>query len=105
MIRHFVLARFAADTDTASVDAVFAELRELRSVVPGMLNFAGGPNVSPEGLGRGFSHAFSIDFVDAVARDVYLAHPAHQAAGGRLVALAQGGIEGILVFDLEIPAP
>lgn len=105
MIRHLVLVRFAGDTAPERIAAVFAELRGLEALLPGMSHFAGGANVSPEGLARGFTHAFVVDFVDAAARDAYLEHPAHKAAGGRLVDLADGGIEGLLVFDLDIPAP
>ena len=35
-------------------------------------------------------------------RDRYLAHPDHQAAGSKLVAAAEGGLEGILPFDIEV---
>jgi len=69
-----------------------------------MLSFKSGANVSPEGLARGFTHAFTVDFADVAARDAYLVHPAHQAAGARLVAAAQGGIDGLLVIDLDIGA-
>ena len=58
--------------------------------------------MSPEGLGRGFTHAFTCDFEDAAARDAYLAHPAHKAAGQRLVAATREGVAGLLVLDFEI---
>jgi len=38
-----------------------------------------GPNISPEGLGDGFTHAFLMTFADAAARDAYLPHPLHEA--------------------------
>jgi len=103
MIRHIVLVRFSADA-FPEIESVFAELEGLRDFLPGMTGFSGGANASPEGLARGFTHAFTVDFVDAAARDAYLEHPAHKAAGGRLVALAEGGIDGLLAFDFEIPA-
>jgi hypothetical protein len=31
----------------------------------------------------------------------YQAHPAHQALGAKLVQAALGGLQGLLVFDLE----
>ena len=102
MIRHTVLVKFPADARRDAIDALFAALDDLKSVLPGMLTFKSGANVSPEGLSRGFTHAFAVDFVDAAARDAYLVHPAHQAAGAKLVAAAEGGIDGLIVVDVEI---
>ena len=102
MIRHLVLVRFRDDVAPAEISAIFDELRALRSVLPGMLAFTGGENISPEGLARGFTHAFSCDFKDAAVRDAYLIHPAHEAAGQRLVAATQGGADGLAVVDFKI---
>jgi hypothetical protein len=102
MIRHIVLVKFPADLPQAEIDGVFGELAALEKVAPDMLSFAAGPNVSPEPLARGYGHAFVMDFTDAEARDAYLAHPAHVAAGARLASKTEGGIEGILVIDIEM---
>jgi hypothetical protein len=101
MIRHVVLVRFAPTTPPAEREAVFAELAALRAVLPGMLGFAAGADVSPEGRARGYTHAFTVDFADAAARDAYLVHPAHKAAGARLVAALEGGRDGTLILDFE----
>lgn len=101
MIRHIVLVRFKTGLQAGHVDALFGELDRLRDVLPGMGAFSAGANVSPEGLARGYTHAFTVDFADAAARDAYLVHPAHQAAGARIVAAAEGGIDGILVVDFS----
>jgi hypothetical protein len=61
-------------------------------------------NVSPEPFARGFTHGFTVDFDDDVARDAYLAHPEHQRAGARLVAALAGGTDGLLVIDLDLAA-
>ncbi|MCW6508451.1 Dabb family protein [Lichenifustis flavocetrariae] len=102
MIRHIVLVRFAEETHVSEQSAIFAELAALRTIVPGMLTFAAGANVSPEGLARGFTHAFTVDFASEASRDAYLQHPAHQAAGGKLVQAAKGGLDGILVVDVTL---
>src|SRR5260370_17899325 len=95
MIRHLVLVRFRDEVPPSEITAIFDELRTLRSLLPGMVAFAGGENVSPEGLARGFTHAFSCDFKDAAVRDAYLAHPAHRPAGDRLVAAPQYRLNGM----------
>ncbi len=104
MIRHVVLVRFAETTPQGEKDAIFGDLAALQGVVAGMSGFASGANVSPEGLAKGYTHAFTADFTDAAARDAYLIHPAHAAAGARLVGAAAGGLDGILVIDLSVPA-
>lgn len=102
MIRHTVFVKFPAATRPAAIAALFGALDDLRALVPGMQHFTAGANVSPEGLARGFTHAFVADFVDAAARDAYLVHPAHRAAGARLVDAAEGGVEGLAVIDIEM---
>lgn len=102
MIRHVVLVRARPDLPAAEIEAVFSGLSTLQRLLPGMRTFTHGPNVSPEGLARGFTHAFTVDFDDAAARDAYLALPEHEAAGARLVRAAEGGLAGLTVIDFEI---
>ena len=61
-----------------------------------------GPNVNPEGRGKGYDEGLLIDFDDAAARDAYLVHPDHQKIGARLVAAASGGTDGLFVFDFDL---
>ena len=103
MIRHCVFIRFRADVSQAEKDGIWADIHALKAVVPGFLICHVGTNVSPEaGMDKGFSEGFIIDFDGPVARDTYLVHPDHQKAGGRIVAAAEGGAVGVLVYDLEI---
>ncbi|PXA88205.1 stress responsive protein [Nostoc sp. 3335mG] len=102
MIRHCVLVRFRPEVTHEQRAALYLELESLREVVPGFLAMYSGPNVSPEGLDQGFSDGFSIDFVDEAARDAYLVHPDHKAAGARLVAALEGGRDGLVVFDMVV---
>ncbi len=99
MIRHAVFCRFRADADVA---AVFSALKGLQAKIPGILAIAGGADCSPEGLQKGFTHGFTVDFVDAAARDAYLPHPEHQKAGKLVVAALEGGFEGLAVVDWEV---
>lgn len=101
-IRHCVFVKFRADVPPAERAAIHADLEALRTVVDGMGRVEFSPNVSPEPFSRGFAHGFTIDFRDAAARDAYLVHEAHQRAGARLVAALEGGLDGLMVVDLEI---
>ncbi len=102
MIRHIVLCKFRADVTDAQRETIFAELTALRGHLPGILAMSFGASVSPEGLERGFVHGFSIDFADAAARDAYLADEAHGRAGAKLVAALDGGVAGLIVFDIAV---
>ena len=99
MVQHVVLFRFRSDLAAGAVEAVFADLRSLQDVVPGIVGFQGGVYNSPEGLAQGFSHGFTMTFADAAARDAYLPHPAHRAVVAQLLPLLDGGINGVLAFD------
>jgi hypothetical protein len=106
MIRHCVLLRFAEEASNSDREAIYQRLASLRTVVPGFERIVCGANSSTELLSQGFDDGFVIEFVDASARDTYLAHPDHQRAGAALVALLDGGLAGLIVFDLddEVPA-
>lgn len=103
MIRHCVFIRFKADTTGAEKATIFAEIAALKSKLPGFLAAHVGANVSPEaGMDKGYSDGFIVDFDGPAARDAYLADPEHQKTGAKIVAAAEGGIEGILVYDIEV---
>lgn len=104
MIRHFVLLRFRDDVSIAIKAELYAELAALKNHLPGMIGFHAGPNVSVEtDLVRGHHDAFWVDFEDAATRDTYLADERHRRIGARLVGLTVGGIDGVTVFDMEVP--
>ena len=102
MIRHIVLVNFRDDVSDEHKAGIYAELRALVGKIDGLESASFGPNVSPEGLSKGFRDGFTMDLRDAESRDRYLADPDHQAAGAKLVAAAAGGVDGLIVFDLRI---
>ena len=102
MILHIVLIRFQDDVSEARKQDIYGELRGLVGTIDGLVSARFGPNVSPEGLSKGFRDGFIMDLRDAESRDRYLAHPLHQLAGAKLVAACEGGLEGVLPFDMEV---
>jgi hypothetical protein len=102
MIRHIVLIRFRPEVTEAQIDRIFEALPALSARLPGVLGMAFGRSESPEKIERGYLHGFTIDFTDWAALATYQADAGHKAFGGALVAHAQGGIDGILVFDLAV---
>ncbi|MFM7654093.1 MAG: Dabb family protein [Paracoccaceae bacterium] len=98
MIRHIVLLKARPEVTEAQIAAIFADLNSLE--LPGILAIHSGRSESPEKIERGYLHGFTVDFADWEALAAYQAHPDHQRVGRALVAAAQGGLDGILVFDL-----
>ncbi len=103
MIRHCVFINFDPAVSETTIDDLMQDIADLRAHLPGIVAMQVGGNVSPEvGMDKGYSRGFTIDFDSPDSRDIYLADPAHQAAGARLVNAAVGGIDGIFVYDMEI---
>ncbi len=102
MIRHIVLIKFKEETDEAVINTLFANLATLTEKLAGASGFTGGRSKSPEQIERGYMHGFVIDFDSWDALSTYQEHPDHIVVGKGLVENAQGGIDGILVLDLDV---
>ncbi len=101
MIRHIVLLKARLEATDDHIQAIFADLHTLE--LPGILAIHSGRSESPEKIERGYLHGFTVDFADWDALAAYQAHPDHKRVGAALVTAAQGGLDGLLVFDLPIP--
>ena len=102
MILHCVFLRFKAAITAPEKQSLFEAVVALKQVIPGIVDVKYGPNVSPEGLHGGFVDGFAVTFESPEARDAYLIHPEHVAVGDRIVSSTDGGLAGLLVFDLNI---
>ena len=102
MMRHVVFCKIRKDLSDADIAAVFEAIKGLQGKIGGILAITTGRDMSPEGLQKGFTHGFTVDFTDSAARDVYLPHPEHQKVGAMLVAAVEGGKEGLAVIDWEV---
>ncbi|WP_439600051.1 Dabb family protein [Devosia sp.] len=100
-IRHCVFLKFRADVSASEKQSIYEQLAAL-GVHLEIDRMSYGPNVSPEGLHQGFVDGFTMDFPNAAARDAYLVDSKHKEAGARLVAALEGGVKGLLVFDIEV---
>jgi len=101
MIRHCVMLRLAAKADRAILDRVMLGLADLVERLEGCSGFIAGPNRDYEGKSPEFIYGFTLDAENAAALAVYAVNPEHQALGAQLVALCEGGADGIIVYDLE----
>ncbi|MGC3939661.1 Dabb family protein [Roseobacter sp. EG26] len=102
MIRHMVLTKFTSETPESTILDIYAGLRRLTEMMPGARNFGGGRSQSPEKIERGYMHGFSIDFDGWSDLQAYSENEDHKVLGGQIVANAEGGLEGVLVLDIEV---
>lgn len=102
MIRHIVLTKFKPEVSEATIKGIYDGLAAVTDKLPGAANFTGGRSESPEQIERGYMHGFVIDFDSWDALQTYTDDEDHKALGGQLVANAMGGIDGILVLDLDV---
>jgi hypothetical protein len=100
MILHCVFIRFKSALQAADKQELYDAIAGLKTVVPGILDLKHGPNASTEGLNGGFLDGFMVTFESPEARDAYLVAPGHIAVAERLVAAADGGLSGLIVYDL-----
>jgi Stress responsive A/B Barrel Domain len=103
MIEHCVFCAIPATVSKADLADVMNRLGSLKEVVQGMVSFRSGPNRDYENKSGNYTYGFVCTFRDRQAHLAYESHPVHQAAGRDLVALCEGGYDGIIVFDLEVP--
>ncbi len=102
MIRHIVLTKFKAHVTEEQVTDIYTALAALTQELAGANNFCGGRSQSPEQIERGYMHGFVIDFDNWGALKNYSINPMHKSLGGRIVENAVGGIDGVLVLDIEV---
>ncbi len=101
MIVHMVLFKMKRGVPAAEIGRVLDAVGALKRQLPGILSYSWGPYASPEGLNRGYTHGFCMTFTDARSRDDYLVHPKHEAVKTLVLAVLDGGVDGVVAFDYE----
>ena len=100
--KHIVLLRLPPQTSREEIAEMFEALDELQHKIPGIVDICSGPYDSPEGLHKGFTHAFIVTFADAQCRDVYLDHPDHEVVKQLIVKQLAGGLADVIAFDFKV---
>ena len=101
MVVHMVLFKVKPGVTRARLVRVMNLIGGLRKKLRGITYYCWGPYSSPEGLNRGYTHAFCMNFKDAKSRDVYLPHPEHMKVVAEVLKILKGGVKGALAFDFE----
>jgi hypothetical protein len=97
MVLHVVLIKPKADVDEAAIGELANALAALPTKIAGIVDYAWGANVNPEGLDQGYTLGFVMTFESIDARDSYFPHPDHTAVHPLFDTVA----ESVLVFDIE----
>lgn len=103
MIRHCVMLRLSDKATAPALDKVMHGLADLVDRLDGCSGFCAGPNRDYEGKSPEIAYGFTFDANNAKALAAYAVHPDHVALGGQLVALCEGGSEGVIVYDIDVP--
>jgi Stress responsive A/B Barrel Domain len=102
LYKHIVLLRFSPQTPREEIAGIFESLDELQQMIPGIVDICSGPYDSPEGLHKGFTHAFIVTFADDEVRDTFLEHPGHEAVKQMIVKQLAGGLADVISFDFKV---
>ena len=98
-VRHVVHFKFRKDVTPEQIQQVVDEFSKLPEKIHAIDTFEWGTDVSPEGLGQGYTHCWLLSFRSERDRDFYLHHPDHVAFGNMVKPL----LDGVHVVDF-IPA-
>ena len=94
-IRHVVHFKFKADATQEQIATIEKEFAALKTKISAVESLEWGTDVSPEGLGKGYTHCWIVTFKDAADRDSYLKHADHTA----FVSILKPIMEDALVVD------
>lgn len=100
--KHIVLLKFSPQTSREEIAEIFESLDELQHKIPGIVDICSGPYDSPEGLHKGFTHAFIVTFAEVEVRDAYLENADHEVVKQLIVKQLAGGLADVIAFDFKV---
>jgi hypothetical protein len=98
MIRHILVLQQRAGATPEAIEACRGGLEALVGVIPGLIDCHWGHNIAPVERRGGFTHGFTMDFVDQASLDAYGPHPQHQVAAAKV----RETFERVIVFDFSL---
>ena len=95
LLRHVVAFKFKSSASKADIQKVVDAFSALPDKIKEIKKFEWGINNSPEGLNKGCTHGFILNFHSEKDRNTYLVHPDHKAFG----SLLGPHLEDVFVID------
>lgn len=96
-MKHVVLVKFKDDVSPQHVEDLIKDFVELPASINCIKAFEWGTDVSVENMHQGFTHVFVLTFDSPQGRDEYLAHPAHEAYGQKVIK----AVEKLVAIDYK----
>jgi hypothetical protein len=94
-VNHIVLIQFKPGSTDEQIQSSMKMLGDVKYVMEGFESMTHGPYSSSEGWTKGYDYGFTMVFSSEAARDVYLAHPAHEAAKTFILQY----VDDVICFD------
>ena len=94
-LKHVVLLKFKDQVSKDSITVIENAFADLPNKINEIKDLEWGTNNSPEGLNKGFTHAFILTFDSEKGRELYLPHLDHKA----FVEILTPVLEDVLVID------
>lgn len=98
MVRHILLLEPRPDTTPESIEACKVAVTSLVGKIHGLLDCHWAENFAAPERREGFTHGFSMDFIDRAALEAYAPHPEHQP----VAALVRATFQKITVLDFQL---
>ena len=95
MVKHIVLFSYKKEASDKQLTILHTKFSTLPSLIPEILSFESGKDISVENRHHGFTNAYVVSFAGEKERDTYLTHPHHTAFS----EYAEPLLEDVLVFD------
>ncbi len=95
MVKHIVLFSYKKEASDEQLTALHEKFSTLPSLIPEILSFESGKDVSVENRHHGFTDAYVVSFAGEKERDSYLTHPHHVVFS----EFAGPLLKDVLVFD------
>ncbi|KAL1832610.1 hypothetical protein DCAR_0102636 [Daucus carota subsp. sativus] len=95
--KHLVLGKFTQETTQQEIDDLIKGYANLVSLVPPMISFRWGKDVSQENLNQGYTYIFESTFDSTEDIAEYVAHPAHVEYANKLLPK----LEKVIIVDYK----
>src|ERR1043166_8665632 len=79
MLKHIMLLKAKPGINQAAIDEIFIAIDALKRILPGIMSFSYGMNHHHESKEQGYTHVYSMDFVDSEYYQNYVVHPRQQS--------------------------
>jgi hypothetical protein len=97
MLKHIVLLPFKSSAKPQLIEEIFTHIQSLKETLPGILLFSHGENQSSLAEKSGYTHAYTMDFVDEEYYHHFLKHEKQAEIREKIHQVLEKGKESLVV--------